>query len=665
MANEIFEPEQAWRFCNICDPQNTRPFSAERAYIKHQTSQGHLKRTGQPLQDVVCPKCGKSLSRGSIVLRHVASGQCPGRRSTPNAVSEPSRKHALSVSPNGIVRKIQKSAAFDFKDGGTSPDTSTARSTAAIVTNSAGHIDKQLMAQGSEDNACWSSYKPISPHSRSNSRPFGNQARTDNIAVPSSHSMKVSNASTIHHDNARGIPATSPTNLLLTALVEVSPDRQTLGSDSIDRNQEDRIDDVDDAKNDSDVNNEKPRLYSPHSDDTLTTSTATLDEGKETDQWLSAAMESASLENDNLAYSKVQGLLSSTTVTPATNIGSWGSLFLKRSPRIAMGFGWSLSPLPRVSPRTWSSVRSVEMPTPMLTGPVDEELRASRSTKDQPASAPVHIEESGNRNEHVMDVISPSTHNSPGHNFIDGIDIDVNYRSKSRDNRTALMLAVVQRQQNVIYTLLKTAIVRGRWPNLSISDDNGDTILTLAKNAGFSHELNQLLRLFVAVACCQCTESTRSGSVCGKLARRGGYLEGDELKKADPECWWGEQLRRPDWPRCEWNLEWIIKQLRWRTQGLPRYDEIEFHPRCLWLQNLRLMDWPGREWSLDELLKEKCLSESCTRSHRAALRLLRPRFALAEIDHRARNPRFIFADTLRAQRQRMLSEWINCEVLFS
>jgi hypothetical protein len=94
MAKEIFEQEQAWRFCDVCDPHKTRPFSAERAYNQHQTSQRHLKRTGQPLQDVSCPKCGKSLSRGSIVLRHLASGQCPRRKSTPNPISEPSKKHA-------------------------------------------------------------------------------------------------------------------------------------------------------------------------------------------------------------------------------------------------------------------------------------------------------------------------------------------------------------------------------------------------------------------------------------------------------------------------------------------------------------------------------------------------------------------------------------------
>lgn len=145
MANELFEPEQAWRFCDICDPHNTRPFSAERAYNQHQTSQRHLKKTGQPLQDVFCPECGKSLSRGSIVLRHLASGQCPGRKSSPHPVLEPSKKHALSVSPNGIVRKVQKTAAFDFEkgpNGGTSPHFSPARSNATIVADPAAYIDK-------------------------------------------------------------------------------------------------------------------------------------------------------------------------------------------------------------------------------------------------------------------------------------------------------------------------------------------------------------------------------------------------------------------------------------------------------------------------------------------------------------------------------------------
>lgn len=528
MANGIFEPEQAWRFCDVCDPHNTRSFSAERAYNKHQTSQRHLKRTGQPLQDVSCPKCGKSLSRGSIVLRHLASGQCPGRRPTPNPISEPSKKHALSVSPNGIVRKIQKSTAFDFGNAGASPHASAARRKADIVTNSAARIDMRLVAEGHADNICWSVYEPIPPHSRSNSRTVSKQVRTDK-ASPSSQSSKVSTGSTFDHDNVRDVLPATPIDLLLAALVGASPARQTLGSASVDHHhKEARFDTADEPNSESRTTNEERRPSLSYSDSTPITCTAALDKGKGTeDQWLSTAMESASLKDENLAYSQVQGLLSSS---PATNMSSWGSLFLKHSPRIA-GFGWSLSPLPKVSPPTWSSVRSAEMPAPMLTGPVDEELRMSRRTQDKQATkdTPTRILESHKRNEDLLEQILQDQQWWVSENFID--DIDFNYQSKARINRTALMLSILKRQLRGINTLFKAAFTHQKWPVLSMLDDNGDAISGLAENVNFSYQLNEVLRLFVAVACCECPESTRRDGVCGIFAREGS-LEDDKLKTA-------------------------------------------------------------------------------------------------------------------------------------
>jgi hypothetical protein len=496
------------------------------------------------------------------------------------------------------VRKIQKSAAFDFKDGGMSPHTSAAQSKTAIVTDSAAHIDKQLIAQGSADNVRWSLYKPISPHSRSNSRLFSTHVRTDIIAVP--RLSKVSTASTTQHANTRDIVDTSPTDLSLAALVEASPDKQTLGSDSNGRHQEDWTDDADDANNDSRVIDEERLLSFSHSDDKPITSTAVPDEGKGMKyQWLSAAMESASLKDDNLAYSQVQGVMSST---PATSMSSWGSLFLKRSPRVAV-VGWSHSPLPKVSPHTWSSVRSAEMPAPMLTGPVDEELRMSRSTKDQSTKevAQNQIPERRNYNEELIEHIYQD---GKLRTLIDFIKIDIDYRSKTRKNRTALMAAAAQGRRAVVYTLFKAAFTREKWPTLSMLDDNGDTISTLsfATNANCSRQLNEVLRLFVAVACCECGESTRRSSICGRLARK-GFLAERELKSTEPGCRWGRKLCCLEWPCQE------------------------------------------REWNLDQT---------------------RTSAALEEID--ARIEELKACDTtrsdFRAARQRMLSEWVRCEVFF-
>lgn len=209
MANEIFDPEEAWQFCNDCDPNHTRPFSAERAYNKHRTSQGHLKVIGQPLRHISCPECGKLFSRESAIQRHLASGQCLGRRSTLNAIPESSRKHALSVSPNGIVWKIQKSAASDLEAGGTSPHPS--------VAPSVDHSYRPL-------------HKLISPDLWSGSRTFNDQVRSHNIASPLSQPSKISTGSTVSHNTNAEIMATSLLSLLHAAPVAAPSHNKTLKS---------------------------------------------------------------------------------------------------------------------------------------------------------------------------------------------------------------------------------------------------------------------------------------------------------------------------------------------------------------------------------------------------------------------------------------------------
>lgn len=692
MANEIFEPEQAWRFCDVCDTQKTRPFSAERAYIKHQTSQGHLKNINQPLHNVPCPKCGKSLSQESAVRRHLTSGQCPGHRptlnpipessvplpiswkgpgekvyvtgtfvqwdrkfklhrdkkggfstilqlkpgthhlkflvdgdmttshelpttvdytnilvnyievvaplpeasekqepapaepmptpgaalthgqvpgTTLNPIPESSRKHALSVSPNGIAWKIQKSAASYFEAGGTSLHT---------------------LAAPSMSNSSWSLQRPIPPH-----------LCFENIASSSSKSSEDSTGSTDPHDNIDEILATSTPKLSHATPMGASPDNQTPESDVSPTNRRDRIDDTNDANNELRVVNEERRLSSPQLDETpITTSTLPPNEGEETDQRLSVAMESASLKDDNFAYSQVQGLMSST---PATSMSSWGSLFLKHSPRLAV-VGWSHSPLSKASPRSWSSVRSTEMPAPMLTGPVDEELRMSRRTRDQPTkkAALKRVFEPRNRNEEFIELVYLNRYRQKLRmNLIDNIDLD--YRSKRHEDRTVLMLAVAQRQQYFIYTLLKGAFAQGKWPTLSMLDASGDTISSIAWNERFSRQLNEILRLFVAVACCECKESRRWASVCGRLAQK-GFLEYDERQSTEPGCRWGMKLCHPEWPCPERERDWC--QVRAET-------------------------------------------------------------ALKEIDDRIQELKACCFDAFPPERQmqRMLSEWVSCEGFFS
>lgn len=77
MASEIFEPEEAWQFCDDCDPDHTLRYSAKRAFKEHQTSQGHLETTGKPLRDFACPKCENSFSRKSGIDRHAVDAALP------------------------------------------------------------------------------------------------------------------------------------------------------------------------------------------------------------------------------------------------------------------------------------------------------------------------------------------------------------------------------------------------------------------------------------------------------------------------------------------------------------------------------------------------------------------------------------------------------------
>lgn len=385
--------------------------------------------------------------------------------------------------------------------------------------------------------------------------------------------------------------------------MEVSSDKQSSESDSSYHRQGDRWDyagcaNAGCANNKSQVISEERRPPCSQPEDTPITSTAAPDEGEDTDVSLSAAMGSASLEDRNLASPQVHSSLSSTF---ATGSSSCSSLFGKRSPRISLGFGWPRSPLAKVSPRTWSPFRSADMPTLMLTGPVDEELRMSRSTqKDPVASAPMRIAEPHNCNEKLMEDISQGGHclvwMSSTFN-----ELDLNYRSSARKNRTALMHSVARRRLDIVHTLFKAAFMRGTWLTLSMLDDNGDTILCLAEKAGFGYSIRRLLKCFVAVACCECAESTRKWSVCSTVVQCGSL--GDWVYAMTySACRWGRKLCCREWP-------------------------------C-----------PEREGGLEQMRAESLLEA---------------------IDDRIAEPEACDTDAFQAKRQRMLSEWVGCEVFFS
>jgi hypothetical protein len=114
MATRASGPE-LWRFCTVCDPQSERPFSVERAYIKHLSSQRHLRTTSQPLKAFDCPDCSKHFSRESEIHRHLTNGRCsgtPASRLITGPTTTSSKKHTLSISPNEVPWKIYRTAVY-------------------------------------------------------------------------------------------------------------------------------------------------------------------------------------------------------------------------------------------------------------------------------------------------------------------------------------------------------------------------------------------------------------------------------------------------------------------------------------------------------------------------------------------------------------------------
>jgi len=551
---------ESWQYCDICRTEGTKPFSAKRVLERHMREQ-HSGTT-----EHLCQDCDKPFKQARYLKRHrTTPGQCPGRKIFSGTTSGSSKKHALSVSPNGIAWKIQKSSASDPDLGRELSFTSAARCRDSVATNSAAENEHRVIVQGSGsvDDFRWSQDNNTLPESRSNSSASSGRAKLEVVFSPSSKSSSGSNVTTSYHDDTHQVPVTPPTVFMHTASMEAFSEKRTLEPDLIHHHKEDRIERAAYTNDDSSGLGEKQPSSFSHADSALVKSTAPLDEPNQTSDWLSSAMESASLKDDNLSYPQVKGLLSSTT---ATGMSSLGSLFLKRSPRNPV-LGWSLSPLPKASTLACSSVRSAEMPAPMLTGPVDGELHMSRSANPQSTSKwiPIPVTRCRDGNEEMMHDMSrniPPSFWYFGRFGYNG-EFDVNYRSKSRNSSTALMICCMKGRIDWVCDLIKKALRRQQRPLLSLRDDQGSTILDLAAHAGCSHQLTTVLRFFVAVACCECTETRRTNSVCGFMASK-GLLEGDELEATDHGCPWGMKLRCLEWPTND-ALESIDEYTAMRT----------------------------------------------------------------------------------------------------
>jgi hypothetical protein len=294
MATETSKPEP-WRFCAICDPESERPFSVERAYIKHLSSQRHLRKTSQPLKAFYCPDCGKHFSRNTEVQRHLINGRCsgpPSSRLITDNTSASTKKHALSVSPNGVPWKINK--------------------TAACTTDATVGSPLHLASRVAVDHDTHQSPSPVVPH------------------------------------------------------VTISPDIQTSRASTDENESESWIFEAHDAIRDvGKVPTTDPEEVEP-----------SLHYRKEIDQWLSDAMMSASLKDNALAHVRIRPVVSST---PGTSLGSLGSLFLLRTPKISTP-RFSFPSLPFSTTLVRSFARSAEIPAPMLTTLVgDDQMMAETS----------------------------------------------------------------------------------------------------------------------------------------------------------------------------------------------------------------------------------------------------------------------------------------------
>jgi hypothetical protein len=347
MATELSKLEP-WRFCTICDPESERSFSVERAYIKHLSSQRHLRKTNRPLDTFECPDCSKHFSRESEIHRHLINGRCSG---TPvsRLISRPtttsSKKHVLSVSPNGVPGKLHRTDAFTMDATVGSPRLFASKATV-------GHDTVQFMRRHSRTDAQTFVNRPLQrlvedalPPRRAIIQVHGTTSLTSLLL----HTQRQTGASIplalspviLHESVVSGTPTScAPTRANGT---------ETLGSSAYEA---------------FDAVRSLP-TSSPEDTKPYDMPLASMEPNKDADhiQWLSDAMTSASLKEDDLAHVQVRSVISST---PAASLSSLGSLFLNRSPKVLTPkFSFPGPRFPTILVRSFA--RSAEMPAPMLT----------------------------------------------------------------------------------------------------------------------------------------------------------------------------------------------------------------------------------------------------------------------------------------------------------
>jgi hypothetical protein len=366
MATDTYT--EPWRFCTICDPQSERPFSVERAYIKHLSSQRHLRKTSQPLKAFDCPECSKQFSRESEIHRHLTNRRCsgtPGSRLISGPTTTSSKKHVLSVSPNGVPWKSRRTAAYTIDSTVGSPPLFASRPTfrhnVDRVNQAHGRMDTKTIVNRPLERLVEDELPPRRAIARvDRATPLTTLLLHDRRQHGNVQSLALS--PTFPHESTN---ADTQTLFALTDVEETEP----LGFGSHD---------ADDATREKKTTAyEEVKFVDKPSASTIS--------DKEVDRWLSDAMKSASLKEDDLSHVQVHSVMSST---PAESLCSLGSLFLLRTPKVLTPrFSF---PSPRFSKTVIRSfARSADMPAPMLADLVNSDHLMSETS---PLSAVIHPE---------------------------------------------------------------------------------------------------------------------------------------------------------------------------------------------------------------------------------------------------------------------------------
>jgi hypothetical protein len=607
MATEGARPEP-WRFCTICDPHQASQFSVERAYIKHLSSQRHLRNTNRPLETFACPDCGRSFSRRSEIHRHLINSRCPGppgSRLITDPTTTPSKKHALSISPNGVPWKIHKIAACPID---------------AIVGSPPLFASRPAFGQDTDQVA--------QAQSRTDTQTIVNrplQRLVEDPLPPRRAIAQVDSATSLttlllHDRRQQG-------NLESMALSPTCPQEST----DADTQTSSALTDVDEtevpatgARGAHDSVSKGP-TSAPENTRSLDTPFAGMESDKEVDQWLSDAMKSASLKEGGLAHVQVQPVISST---PAANSSSLGSLFLSRTPKVSTPrFSFPSPQFPTILVKSFA--RSAEIPAPMLTKLVEDGLRFAetshtsvwKGTESSTQGVSIARPENDDQGSHLTQTASPPSNvdehiaastrsarppsstlsffrqlvsSAPDLEFqrarevswesrndtfhhgqrllrcaSTGADleaytilmkehpVDINYWGVldpanfpgMQYSGTALMVAAETGHYNVMYALLKASVLK-RTHRLELSV----TAMSLAARQeamglypkeDVVRPFRSFLRTVVAILCCECPEETHA-SVGHDV--KGYYGENMRPVLGLGDCTWCEQLWVSDWP---------------------------------------------------------------------------------------------------------------------